>query len=297
MTILTFKVQGFSTTPKLYIIPQDGYNTTRGAKSCRPLGYSIDTKTGSYCSSLPPSIASKPVGTLVSAYDKLYYVATPWCSSTIKEPSFERYDHDQDLWERMISFPFYHDYGSHTEIIGYAVCYGVILFSLSDSYMNSYVVAFHESRNQWNQVTSTSYASFRGRAVVVGNTIYALHAIMEEVIIAFSFRMDKGEDDGIAYYLSPKFILRGLKIVHPLVSFCELKTGYLVHLRNKDFSHVKTGSPNGEACPVVQYLCITTFQIIVGKGGRSMIKTIHSHVRPVDIKGREWFSLEFCFTA
>ncbi|KAI5330110.1 hypothetical protein L3X38_029507 [Prunus dulcis] len=58
----------------------------------------------------------------------------------------------------------------------------------------------------------------------------------------------------------------------------------------------RTGSPDGEACPMVQYLCITTFQIIVGEGGRHMIKTIHSTVHHVDIKGREWFSLEFCFT-
>ncbi|ONI08718.1 hypothetical protein PRUPE_5G196800, partial [Prunus persica] len=234
--------------------------------------------------------------TLVSAYDKLYYVASPACSPPIKEPSFERYDPDEDVWERMTSFPFYHDYGSHTKIIGYAVCYGVILFSLSDSYLNPYVVAFHESRNQWNRVTSASYASFRGRAVAVGDTIYALHALMEEVIIAFSFRMDKGEDGGITYSLNPQFILRGLKIARPPVPFRELKTGYLVHLGNKDFFHVRTGSPDGEACPMVQYLSITTFQIIVGEGGRHMIKTIHSTVYPVDIKGREWFSLEFCFT-
>ncbi|CAB4311446.1 unnamed protein product [Prunus armeniaca] len=280
---------------KLYIIPEEVYNKTRGAKSCRPLGYSIDTKTGSYCSSLPPSIASKRTGTLVSAYDKLYYVALPGSSPSIKEPSFERYDPDQDVWERMTSFPFYRDCGSHTKIIGYAVCYGVILFSLSDSSMNPYVVAFHESRNQWNRVTSASYASFRGRAVVVGNTIYALHALIEEVIITFSLRMDKGEDGGIAYSLNPLFVLRGLKIACPPVRFNELKTGYLVHLGNKDFFHVKTGSPDEEALPVVQYLCITTFQITVG-GGKPIIRTIYSTVHPMDIKGREWFSLEFCFT-
>ncbi|PQQ20511.1 uncharacterized protein Pyn_22310 [Prunus yedoensis var. nudiflora] len=119
---------------------------------------------------------------------------------------------------------------------------------------------------------------------------------MEEVIIAFSFRMDKGEDGGIAYSLNPQFILRDLKIACPPVPFHELKTGYLVHLGNKDFFHVKTGSPNGEACPMIQYLCITTFQIVVGEGGRPMIRTIYSIVHPMDIKGREWFSLEFCFT-
>ncbi|KAI5330106.1 hypothetical protein L3X38_029503 [Prunus dulcis] len=281
---------------KLYIIPQEVYEITRRAESCRPLGYSIDTKTGSYCSSLPPSIASKALGTLVSAYDKLYYVALPGSSPSIKEPSFERYDPDEDVWERMTSFPFYHDCGSRMKIIGYAVCYGVILFSLSDSYMNPYVVAFHESRNQWNQVTSASYASFRGRAVVIGDTIYALHALIEEVIITFSLRMDKGEDGGIAYSLSPLFVLRGLKIACPPVRYNKLKTGYLVHLGNRDFFHIKSGSPNEEALPVVQYLCITTFQIVDGEGGKPMIRTIHSTVHPVDIKGRDWFSLEFCFT-
>ncbi|KAI5330108.1 hypothetical protein L3X38_029505 [Prunus dulcis] len=291
-----FYVQGarIFNRSELYILLQGGYNNPPLGDSSKSFGYIINTEIGSYYSSLPPNLASKPLATLVSAYDKLYYVASPACLQPITEPSFERYDREQDIWERMPSFPFYRDDG-RMEIIGYAVCYGVILFSLWDSDMNPDVVAFHESRNQWNRVTSASYAPFRGRAVVVGDTIYALHALMVEEIIAFSFRMDKGDHGGIAYSLTPLFILRGLEIACPPVPFCELNTGYLVHLGNHDFFHVKTGSPNSEAHPKVQYLCITTFQIVV-EGGKHIIRTINSTVHPVDVKGRDWFFLEFCFT-
>ncbi|KAL6281346.1 hypothetical protein ACE6H2_018227 [Prunus campanulata] len=292
-----FYIQGarISNRSKLYVLLQNGYNNPLEGYSRVPSGYSIEPKTWSYHSSLPPNITSKPLATLVSAYDKLYYIASPVCLPPIKEPSFERYDPTQNRWERMPSFPFYHDDRTRMEIIGYAVCYGVILFSLWDSDLNPNVVAFHERINQWSQVTSASYAPFRGMAVVVGDTIYAVHALMVEQIIAFSFKMDKGEHGHITYSLSPLFILRGLEIACPPVPLCELKTGYLVHLSNHDFFHVMTGSPNSEAHPEVQYLCITTFQIVVGEGGRPMIKTIQSTVHPVNIKGRDWFFLEFCF--
>ncbi|BBN68219.1 hypothetical protein Prudu_337S000500, partial [Prunus dulcis] len=111
------------------------------------------------------------------------------------------------------------------------------------------------SINQWSQVTFASYAPFRGRAVVVGDTIYAVHALMVEHIIAFSFKMDKGEHGCITYSLSPLFTLRGLEIACPPVPFCELKTGRKTH----DQDHTST-------------------------------------IHPVNIKGRDWFFLEFCFT-
>ncbi|CAB4281237.1 unnamed protein product [Prunus armeniaca] len=160
---------------------------------------------------------------------------------------------------------------------------------------NSDVVAFHESRKRWNRVqveTSIRYAPFHGRAVVVGKTICALHG---DEFIGFSFSMDKGNDDIIAYSLRKIFALRGLEIASPPWPFCDYKTEYLVHLGNLDFFHMKTG-----CCDVnieVQFLCITTFQVVVGDGGRDMIKTINSTVHSVDIKDLDWFWLVFCFTS
>ncbi|PQM36652.1 uncharacterized protein Pyn_21085 [Prunus yedoensis var. nudiflora] len=256
---------------KLYVVAQSG-------------GYIIDTKTMSRCSSFPPPVAYKSTSIVLSAYDKLYCLAIPL--EPIRHRSFKRYDHDMNVWEEMPSCPFY----NYRIITGYAVCYGVILFSLCGGRKNFDVLAFHISRNQWRQVevdTSVDYAPFQGRAVVVGKTIYSLQ---ENEFIAFSFRMDKGDDNSIVYSLSQLFILQGLQIVRPPLPF-EIQSEYLVHLGNQDFFHVKTGHCYGTA----QYLCITTFQIVVGEGERDMIKTINSTVHSVDLECSEYFNLVFCF--
>ncbi|PQQ17405.1 uncharacterized protein Pyn_06737 [Prunus yedoensis var. nudiflora] len=263
---------------KLYVLAHKG-------------GYIIDTKTMSRCSSFPPTIAYKSTPIVVSAYDKLYCLASPSSFSPLTQLSFERYDPDKNIWEEMSSYPFYNDYDTRMSITGYAVCYGVILFSLySWRKKNFDVVAFHMKRNQWKSVevdTSVYHAPFQGRAVVVGKTIYSLHG---KEFIAFSFRMDKGDDGSIVYSLSQLFILQGLQIVHPPLPF-EMQSEYLVHLGNQDFFHVKTGRCDDTA----QYLCITTFQIVVGDGERDMIKTINSTVHCVDLECAEWFNLVFCF--
>ncbi|KAI5330035.1 hypothetical protein L3X38_029432 [Prunus dulcis] len=233
-------------------------------------GFIVDTETWSKCSSIPPIPASNSP---VCAYDKVYYLACRSCFQPIMEPSFQRYDPDKEVCEQMASFPFYDDYDHGMRISGYAVYYGVILFSLYGLRNGNFgVVAFHVSRNNWNRVkvdTSTYCAPpFQGRAVVVDETIYALYG--EAEIIAFSFSIDKDNDDFIAYSLSQMFILHGLEFARP-TDWCD--------------SHLK-----------VQYLSITTFRIVVGEGGRHMIKTIHSNVHSLDIKGSEWFDLVFCFT-
>ncbi|CAL8122219.1 unnamed protein product [Prunus armeniaca] len=69
---------------------------------------------------------------------------------------------------------------------------------------------------------------------------------------------------------------------------------YLVHLGNHDFFYVQTGKCDSH--PKVQYLSITTFEIVLEEG-KHMIKTIDSIVHSVDIKGSEWFDLVFCFTS
>ncbi|XP_021818280.1 uncharacterized protein LOC110760341 [Prunus avium] len=70
-----------------------------------------------------------------------------------------------------------------------------------------------------------------------------------------------------------------------------MESEYLVHLGNRDFFHVKTG----RCFDTAQYLCITTFQIVVGEGERYMIKTINSTVHSVDLECAEYFNLVFCF--
>ncbi|KAL6274547.1 hypothetical protein ACE6H2_025239 [Prunus campanulata] len=268
---------------KLYCIGHDG-------------GFIVDTESWSKCSSIPPIPASKSVETIVCAYGKVYYLACPSTFfSPVTGPSFGRYDHDQKIWKQMTPFPFYDDYDYRMQVTGYAVCYGVILFSLFGLRNGKFgVVAFHVGRKDWNRVKvdTSAYCAppFQGRAVVVGETIYALYG--ESKIIAFSFSIDK--HDGIHYSLRQLFILQGLEFERPVLPWFNDRTQYLVHLGNHDFFHVQTGWCDGHL--KVQYLSITTFQIVVGEGGRHMIKTIYSTLHSVDIKGSEWFDLVFCFT-
>ncbi|KAI5329520.1 hypothetical protein L3X38_028917 [Prunus dulcis] len=113
----------------------------------RDCGFIIDTKTMSRCSSFPRPIKDKQSPMVFSAYDKLYCLACPWELPAIPEASFDRYDPDNKLWEIMPSNPFYNYYGTDMTITGYAVCYGVILFSLCASRGKNFdVVAFHISR-------------------------------------------------------------------------------------------------------------------------------------------------------
>ncbi|KAL6279975.1 hypothetical protein ACE6H2_016856 [Prunus campanulata] len=264
----------------LYVLAQD-------------CGFIIDTKTMSRCSSFTPPIKHKRSPLLVSAYDKLYCLACPSIFPSNPEASFERYDPDKKLWEKMSSYPFYNDYDTYMKITGYAVCYGVILFSLCASRGKNFdVVAFHVSRNQWKPVEvdiSVYYAPFQGRAVVVGEKIYSVHG---EEFIAFSFKMYKGDDGSIVYFLSRLFVLEGLKIVRPPLPYmAEYKTDYLVYLGNNEFFYVKTS----RTLLSVQYLCMTTYRIVVEEAGSLKMKTIHSTVRSVDVQCGEWFNLVSCF--
>ncbi|KAL6281279.1 hypothetical protein ACE6H2_018160 [Prunus campanulata] len=133
-----------------------------------------------------------------------------------------------------------------------------------------------------------------GRAVVVGETIYALNMFKVDAIIAYSLRRKVDDDGDIAYSLVQLYKLNGLEIADPPLQFGEFVTDYLVHLGNQDIVHVKSGT--NEECDEVQHLCITTFQI-VQEGTRHMIETLHSIVLPVDIEAGNWFMLTFGFTS
>ncbi|XP_021826141.1 uncharacterized protein LOC110767025 [Prunus avium] len=269
---------------KLYCIGKDG-------------GFIVDTRSWSKCSSIPPIPSSNLLETIVCAYGKVYYFACSSYFSPVTGHSFGRYNPDHKVWEQMTSFPFYDDYDLTMQMTGYAVCYGVILFSLSGLRDESFsFVAFHVGRRDWNRVKIDTSAHgaplFEGRAMVVNETIYALYG--DAKIKAFSFIGEPCDVNGISYSLRQLFIVQGLDIARPLLPWLNEMTHYLVHLRNHDFFYVQTGWCDSH--PKVQYLSITTFEIVLGKGGKHMIKTIDSFVHSVDIKGSEWFNLVFCFT-
>ncbi|XP_008237716.1 PREDICTED: uncharacterized protein LOC103336452 isoform X3 [Prunus mume] len=276
---------------QIYLFTQDGDDRPRDMSFG---GYVFDTKDRKLYSSIPPTLECKRSGTVVSAYDGLYYLEDT--SSFIKDPdpSFEKYDPVKKAWQQLPTFPFSDDLPM--DVMGYAVCYGIILYSFWDLKKDFGLAAFHVGRGDWNRVKvdSYAYAPFRGRAVVVGEYIYALHVFEKDEIIGFSLRMDKDEDGGVAYSLSNVLRLRGLEIANPPLPFYEYKSDYLIHLGNQDLLHVKTGSI--EEHRDVQHLCITTFQIVVREVGWHMIKTLHSSVLRADIEGRDWFFINFGFT-
>ncbi|CAB4280972.1 unnamed protein product [Prunus armeniaca] len=273
---------------QLYVFSEEGWD-----KPCvRSFGgYIFDTKTRALDRLTPSTVQFKQHGTVVSAYGTLYFLEAKTEFIEGSALYFGKYNHDKKDWVQMPRFPF--SYTFTMGVIGYAVGYGIILFILSDLHGNFDVVAFHVGRQNWKRVEIGTCIPFRGRAMIVGKTIYALHMFQTEAIIAYSLEMKEDDDGDIAYSLVQLCKLNGLEIADPPLEFDELVTDYLVHLGNQDFVHVKTAT--NEECDDVQHLCITTCQI-VQEGRRHMIETLHSIVLPVKIEDCNWFLLTFGFT-
>ncbi|PQM40527.1 hypothetical protein Pyn_23980 [Prunus yedoensis var. nudiflora] len=121
--------------------------------------------------------------TLMSAYNKLYHLGIP-DSWSLNNPrvAFERYDPCNDCWEQLPSVPFAL-YQGRGEMDGYAVYGNNILLSSS---ADKSFIAFNVKEKKWYPVLAKGSFSFRGRAVVVGNTIYCL-STHYGVVAKFSF--------------------------------------------------------------------------------------------------------------
>ncbi|CAB4280853.1 unnamed protein product [Prunus armeniaca] len=278
---------------KLYLLPEETIDEIFELENPKSLdGFMFDTSAGSLLPLKPPK-GPRPFGALVSAYGKLYYLASPKCDSSLPEPFFEMYDPSIDRWDEVpCSYPFicecWAEYWDDLDIVGYVVCYGFILFSMCDlNQSRAQVMAFDVSTNKWHQV-EVDGIPFQGRGVVVGKTIYALSSMG---IMAFTVKMDEGDEGCTACSLSKPLILPGLEIID--WPFKYGLTEYLVHLGNHDFCHVQTGEQKN--CTDRQYICITMFQIVVGEGG-SHIKTLNSTICAVDVKDSISFSLNFSFS-
>ncbi|TQD95145.1 hypothetical protein C1H46_019232 [Malus baccata] len=140
--------------------------------------------------------------------------------------------------------------------------------------MHSHTVplfGYHDKKNEWYPVKGST--GFAGRAVVVGETLYAV-ALSHNLVIAFSFGKCGGEDGPIAYTLSPSLPLKGLKTADPPSPFCE-RTLYLAD---------------------IQHIGVTTFEIVDdGEEGNPMINTLHSTVYAVDTSNLDIFDIDFGF--
>ncbi|CAN6569977.1 unnamed protein product [Malus baccata var. baccata] len=202
--------------------------------------------------------SSKPIGTMIAAYGKLYYLASPACLVyEMPSPPLERYDPGADRWETLPILPSKPVYCE--EIVGYA--------------------------SEVPRRDQCGYP-FRGRAVVVGDSIYASSNRYGDVI-EFNF-------NSTTYSVSRPLTLPGLKC-HTESVHCDptsSRTEYMVHLGGSDFCLVQTAMENCRSdC---QPLWVTTFRIVVASGGGSYIETLHSTACDVYISGAS-FRIRYSF--
>ncbi|PQQ09478.1 uncharacterized protein Pyn_28673 [Prunus yedoensis var. nudiflora] len=151
---------------KLYLLPEETIDEIFELENPKSLdGFMFDTSAGSLLPLKPPK-GPRPFGALVSAYGKLYYLASPKCDSSLPEPFFEMYDPSIDRWDEVpCSYPFiceyWAEYWDDLDIVGYVVCYGFILFSMCDhNQSRAQVMAFDLSANKWHE--TIPYVPFRG---------------------------------------------------------------------------------------------------------------------------------------
>jgi hypothetical protein len=263
-------------------------------------GSVFDMVTKSLVPFKPSPKAHKGPSTVISAYGKLYYLANPDCvPEAIPKPSFQRYDPATNRWKTLSPFPDYSKrYWYRKRVEGYAVCYGFILFSTADRVVKYIVYDITRNRwykdvKEWQRAEHVSHESIRGRAVVVGDTIYAF-SIFWRTVIFFNFWWDVDMNGEFTFYVSPQSALRGLEINRAFLQisfgcFEEPKEGYLAHLGNLDFCLVQTHMMEETTLGFKikhdgrQELCITTFQVVAEGGRRRRIKTLHSTICEVEI--------------
>ncbi|KAM1026006.1 hypothetical protein ACFX13_039711 [Malus domestica] len=230
-------------------------------------GQIYDTETRSLETFEPP-LAPKPVSYLMSAYGKLYNLASPQCFRVMPKVLFERYDSKTDSWESLTHFAYSRERSK---------------MEIADS-------------NTWHQVDISRkeayYSAFRGRAVVVGNSIYAL-SIQRGKVIAFSLKMKIGNDGRITYSLEEPFFLPGLESRVENITESGLisrPTEYLVHLGKLEFCLLQTISTHLEE---PQEMFITTFEIVCDDETMH-IKTLDSSV--CDFHIGHYGTLCICFS-
>ncbi|KAM1585831.1 hypothetical protein PS2_038712 [Malus domestica] len=230
-------------------------------------GQIYDTETRSLETFEPP-LAPKPVSYLMSAYGRLYNLASPQCFRVMPKVLFERYDSKTDSWESLTHFAYSRERSK---------------MEIADS-------------NTWHQVDISRkeayYSAFRGRAVVVGNSIYAL-SIQRGKVIAFSLKMKIGNDGRITYSLEEPFFLPGLESRVEDITESGLisrPTEYLVHLGKLEFCLLQTISTHLEE---PQEMFITTFEIVCDDETMH-IKTLDSSV--CDFHIGHYGTLCICFS-
>ncbi|CAB4302768.1 unnamed protein product [Prunus armeniaca] len=234
-------------------------------------GYVFDIQNKSFSTFQGPRVP-KPLGNVISAYEKLYHLAIPVTSP--HEPN-----DPESVFER----------SGDSRLCGYN---HHILLSLTCGPGYEFL-AFHVRTQKWVHVKvekshrmACSHFPFRGRAVVLGDRMYA-SSYSFGVVLEFSF-------DCEAYSLTQSWCFRGLKE-------CILRTWILVFRQSIWFIGVA-------GIFVLSRLPTTTRGLIVSLCGSprseslleveesSNIEILHSTIRDVYIHGGWHVHVNFSFT-
>lgn len=267
---------------------------------------------------LQSSVIGKTSSYVISAYGKVYYFVSPASWPWISGLPFTSYDPNNNTWDSLPNFPlcfhfststsytspepYFSPYRSELEIIGYAVCNGFIILSMSGGWEldNNMSFAYGVHCKRWFavQYCNSAHYPFRGRAVVIGNTIFALSKAHGEVI-AFSVGEDYNDAAGVVLSLStPTLVPWVNRWFQPLVGGPVEhgeqveQTEAIVHLGDMNFCLLQTALPAQHHDR--QSLYITSFEIL-NEGGSWVINAIDSTIRNVNPEGCGRFLLKFCF--
>ncbi|PRQ47506.1 putative galactose oxidase/kelch, beta-propeller, galactose oxidase, beta-propeller [Rosa chinensis] len=287
---------------KLYILAGERY---RAAEAGAKVAYIFDPKASGDLVKFNRPYIFATFPNIIAAHGRLYHLATLLAHKPCVPMPFELYDPTTNSWDPLTPVPHFafipQSSLARRELTGYAVWGSCILLSLwypSMKFKPAHFVpvVFNAELGTWHQVNFNQKQRiqrfpFRGKAAVVGDTIYAF-GVNQGKFISFSIKKSGSEEDGtLIYSLTTPYELEGLKIIqsakyryYSSITECWAPLGYL------DFCLVQTMSYGANR---YQPLFITTFKIIHKEGWKSHIETIHSTLQFVSSKGYGQFWIIF----
>ncbi|KAL6225359.1 hypothetical protein ACLB2K_004209 [Fragaria x ananassa] len=255
---------------ELYLFAGPHYQAT--AK----VGYIFDAKSdGELVKFHDLPFLSRTCPTIMAAHGRLYHLATPKNDRNGEPMPFEIYDHSTKSWDPLPPLPqcrVLPDPQSPSRMYsGYAVWGTCILVSLWYFVPKCFVpVLFDAKSRTWHHVDvgqqklEEECFPWDGKAVVVGNAVYALG--FEPGIISFSIEKSGSEEDGtLMYSQTSPYKLEGLELHRdPHCPYFD------------DMFQCWAPLGDFELCWA---LFITTFKIIQKEGTSSRIETLHSSLQ------------------
>nr|XP_011468866.1 PREDICTED: uncharacterized protein LOC105352810 isoform X2 [Fragaria vesca subsp. vesca] len=282
---------------ELYLFAGPHYQAT--AK----VGYIFDAKSdGELVKFHDLPFISRTCPTIMAAHGRLYHLATPKNDRDGEPMPFEVYDHSTKSWDPLPPLPqcrVLPDPQSPSRMYsGYAVWGTCILVSLWYFEPKCFVpVLFDAKSRTWHHVDVAQQKleeecfPWDDKAVVVGNTIYALG--FEPGIISFSIEKSGSEEDGtLMYSLTSPYKLEGLELHRdPHYPYFDRMFQCWAPLGDFEFCFVQTMD---HPSPTFIPLFITMFKIIQKEGTSSRIETLRSSLQFMSTEDYGQFWPIFC---